>query len=81
MILIDTVVWSLAFRRANPDSSEIVDELAELIKDGQAKIIGPIRQEVLSGYSDSKKFRTLKDRLDAFPNIQIEDQDYLKFYK
>ena len=77
MILIDTPIWSLAFRRANSDSTPIVNELTELIKNGQAKIIGPIRQEILSGYSDHKKFKTLKEKLDAFPNIPIEDQDYI----
>ncbi len=78
MILIDTVIWSLAFRRESNETSPFSRELTELINEGQAKIIGPIRQEVLSGYSDPKKFKALKEKLDAFPNVPIEDNDYLK---
>ncbi|MBF0408778.1 MAG: PIN domain-containing protein [Candidatus Riflebacteria bacterium] len=78
MILIDTPIWSMAFRRSNPLSSSIVDEITELIKDCRAGIIGPIRQEILSGYSDKNKFCILKEKLDAFPNIPIEAKDYIK---
>ena len=77
MILVDTPIWSLALRKPHSSEDPIVKELTELIIDGQAKIIGPIRQEILSGYSDKRKFENLKDKLDAFPNIPIEDFDYI----
>ena len=77
MILVDTPIWSLALRKNHSPEDPIVKELSELITDGQAKIIGPIRQEILSGYSDKKKFDNLKDKLDAFPNIPIEDSDFI----
>jgi len=49
-VLVDTSVWSLALRRREVDEeSEIVRELRELIVEGSAVIIGPIRQELLSG--------------------------------
>ena len=53
MILVDTSVWSLALRRAATQLSEgqvqIKRELAELIREGRAQLIGPVRQELLSG--------------------------------
>jgi len=46
-------------------------------------IIGAIRQEVLSGYSDLNKFETLKTRLSYFENTPMLDEDYItaaRFY-
>jgi len=40
-------------------------------------LLGPIRQEVLSGYSDKKKFEALEEKLKYFENTQITDQDYV----
>jgi hypothetical protein len=50
---VDTPVWSLALRRKpkdlHPDERRRVDALTDLVRDGRAVLIGPIRQEVLSG--------------------------------
>jgi predicted nucleic acid-binding protein len=46
-------------------------------------IIGVIRQEILSGYSDLNKFELLKTKLSYFENTPILDEDYItaaKFY-
>lgn len=50
-VLIDTGVWSLAFRRkkAQPNEQAIVQQLQALILDGNACMMGVIRQEILSG--------------------------------
>ena len=75
-VLVDTCVWSSALqRRDNPDSP-VKRELIRLIEEFQAKIIGPIRQELLSGIPDSKQFEVLKTRLQAFPDIPILSRDY-----
>jgi len=39
-------------------------------------IIGPIRQEILSGYSNLTKFKKLKEKLSYFENTPILDSDY-----
>ena len=39
-------------------------------------MIGPIRQEILSGISDEDKFRELKEALKAFPDFEITIEDY-----
>ena len=76
-VIVDTVIWSMALRRSSPDK-KITFELSTLIHDQRAVLLGPIRQEVLSGYSESSKFQMLKDKLSFFENEPILDQDYLQ---
>ena len=76
-VLVDTCIWSLALRGKSPRDISVSEELAKLIYTEKAKIIGPIRQEVLSGYSDIKQYNKLKDKLMYFPNELILVEDYL----
>ncbi len=69
-VLIDTSVWSLALRRLSP-KPEIANEVRQLIADNRAVIIGPIRQELLSGMSDDGQFQLLKTKLRAFADIPL----------
>lgn len=52
-VLVDTSVWSLALRRKAHDLDTAerlrVEALGELIREGRAKLIGLVRQELLSG--------------------------------
>ncbi len=73
-VLVDTTVWSLALRRNKPGPPELVRELEELILEGRAVIIGPIRQELLSGVRSG--YETLRDHLRAFPDLTLETGDY-----
>jgi hypothetical protein len=75
-ILVDTSVWSLALRRRRPSGHAAAAEVAELIREGRATIIGPIRQELLSGIRDDRQFRALRDRLRAFPDTALVSGDY-----
>jgi hypothetical protein len=77
-VLVDTPVWSYALRKQNADYQQVVSLLENLIKDQRALIIGPIRQEILSGYSDLHKFKILREKLSFFENTPIEDIDYEK---
>ena len=81
-VLIDTSVWSLALRRRKENLSnnedKIVMELIELINESRAVIIGPIRQEILSGISSKKQFNQLKSKLNAFNDFPIISKDYEK---
>ncbi len=76
-VLVDTCIWSLALRGKSPRDISVSEELKRLIYSEKARIIGPIRQEVLSGYSDIKQYNKLKDKLMYFPNELILDEDYL----
>ena len=75
-VLVDTPIWSYALRTRDNEYQYEIDKLESLIKDQRAHIIGPIRQEILSGYSDLRKFRKLKAKLSYFENIPIQDIDY-----
>ena len=74
-VIVDTVIWSLALRRSQP-VEDVSRRLAWLIENQQVALLGPIRQEVLSGYSQRSQFVRLRDRLAQFENEPIEDDDY-----
>ena len=74
--MIDTCIWSFALRRNNDNSIESVQILKNLILDQRVQLIGPIRQEILSGIKSEKQFNTLKSYLSAFPDLPIKTQDY-----
>jgi predicted nucleic acid-binding protein len=75
-ILIDTSVWSLALRRQRSSAAAPALELAELVREGRAAMIGPIRQEILSGVQKEQQYDTLRAYLRAFPDILLEAEDY-----
>ena len=79
-VLADTPVWSLFFRRPkthlSPGEQAIRNELAELIQEQRAQLIGPVRQEVLSGLREEAHFRRLRHSLRAFPDPEITIEDY-----
>ena len=73
-------VWSLALRRKvqdlNAAENATVAELTELIKEGRARIIGLIRQELLSGIKTSLQYEKLRVTLRSFPDEPIDTSDY-----
>ena len=77
-VLVDTSVWSLALRKKTPTENEIkiINELKELIHELRVVIIGPIRQELLSGISDELRFNTLKEKMRSFEDIDILSHEY-----
>ncbi len=75
-VLVDTPIWSYALRSKNIEYQIEIDTLTSLIRDQRALIIGPIRQEILSGYSDQRKFCIIKEKLSYFVNTPILDMDY-----
>ncbi len=75
-VLIDTSVWSLALRRAKPTSVDIVRQLTSLVEQGLVAMIGPIRQELLSGVRHAPQFTKLRDHLRAFPDIRLDHLDH-----
>jgi predicted nucleic acid-binding protein len=78
-VLVDTSIWSLALRRPGAISQEdqaLVHELNELINEVRVGLIGPIRQELLSGISNQAQFEALKDKLRAFEDMPLAQQDY-----
>jgi hypothetical protein len=70
-VLVDTSIWSLALRRkphdVNPAERAAVAELTYLIKEGRARIIGLVRQELLSGIKAASQYEKLRAVLRSFP--------------
>src|SRR5271156_2785821 len=78
--LVDTSVWSFALRRKPADPSDgekaIVAELSELAKEGRARIIGPVRQELLSGIKADAQYGRGGFPLQVFPGEPLQTHDY-----
>jgi predicted nucleic acid-binding protein len=79
-VLVDTSVWSLALRRKAHDlnafEKSTVAELSELIREGRARIIGLIRQELLSGIKSPSQYEKLRATLRAFPDLPVTTADH-----
>lgn len=75
-VLVDTSVWSLALRRRRGRANPSTEELSELVQEGRVAMIGPIRQELLSGIKEESQFRTLRDHLRSFPDLLLDNTDY-----
>ena len=76
-VIVDTVIWSLALRRnALGQNSGITDQLQGLIRNNQVRLLGAIRQEILSGLRTPEQFNRLRDTLRAFPDTALVAEDY-----
>ena len=73
--LVDTSIWSLAFRRKTVSDPRVA-RLTDLINSGQVAIIGPVRQELLSGIRDPAIFSTIRRRMREFPDIPLTEDHY-----
>jgi predicted nucleic acid-binding protein len=76
-VIVDTSIWSLALRRDGQNENEFVQEFRNLIHDHLVQMLGPIRQEILSGIRHESQFNRLKKRLDSFPDVPILTEDYI----
>jgi predicted nucleic acid-binding protein len=76
-VLVDTSVWSEALRRAKKIESDVVREFRCLIQEHRVDIVGPIRQELLSGLREDAQFEKLEKHLAAFPDLPLVLQDYI----
>ena len=76
-VLVDTCIWSQVLRHKNPNL-QLSDRIKDLIKDGRVAIIGPIRQELLSGIPNSNQFDKLKETLSPFEDIPLTTEHFEK---
>lgn len=79
-VLVDTPVWSVAFRRKplsrSDQESFLVQALSELVGKGQAQILGLVRQELLSGIREETQFRRLRNALRVYDDTPLETEDH-----
>ncbi|MCF6228101.1 MAG: PIN domain-containing protein [Planctomycetes bacterium] len=80
MILIDTSVWSLGFRRSSKSLSKsekaCVFKLKECLKNGEAWLLPCIRQEILSGIRSKRDFEWLKHLFSVLPEVPHDKDLY-----
>jgi predicted nucleic acid-binding protein len=77
-ILVDTSIWSLALRKKDKtkEDEDIINFFSDIIRDLRLVIIGPIRQEILSGISDLNRYKELKDKISIFEDYRIQTKEY-----
>lgn len=80
-VLIDTCIWSLVLRRRptaalSAGEQQMIASLSQAIRDGSAAIIGPIRQEILSGVKEPAQFEKLRTALKVFPDESLTSAHY-----
>ena len=79
-VLVDTCVWSLALRRRetdlNDEEARLRADLVDLITNDNVVMIGPVRQELLSGVRDDATFERLRERLRDFDDEPLVTDDF-----
>jgi len=75
-VLVDTSIWSMALRHSEISDGQEVPELMELIKELRVQLIGPVRQEILSGIRNHSQFTKLRDYLRPFPDLELTTRDF-----
>ena len=74
-VLVDTSVWSAVLRRKS-HNAVAYQHLMELVRQKRAHMIGPVRQELLSGLREMPNYERLRDYLRAFPDETLTTEDY-----
>jgi predicted nucleic acid-binding protein len=76
--IIDTSVWSEALRRKKNTVNSYETIVRKIIEnDDEIVLLGIILQEILTGISNEKLFREIKDILDDFVFLDITKNDYI----
>lgn len=74
-VLVDTCVWSQFLRRNRPKNDPLALEVERLIRADGVTMLGPIRQELLSGAQPHDRFAQLKEYLRFYPNLPLDEED------
>jgi hypothetical protein len=74
-VLVDTCVWTQFLRRNRPKTDPLAAEMVRLIRADAVQMLGPIRQELLSGAQPQERFTQLKAYLRFYPNLPLDEED------
>lgn len=69
-VIPDTCIWSESLRKRKGDAA-IIQALKNLLLDERVEIIGPVRQEILSGISARPLFESVKLKLRIFDDLPL----------
>jgi predicted nucleic acid-binding protein len=56
-------------------SDPVAAEVARLVRADAVQMMGPIRQELLSGAQPDERFEQLRDYLRFYPNLPLDETD------
>jgi len=76
-VLVDTCVWSKILRRKSPDKN-LTAILEDLISDARVVLIGPVRQELLSGIASPSQFKKLSEALSPFQDVPLTTEHFVE---
>jgi predicted nucleic acid-binding protein len=78
-LLVDTSVWSLAFRRDRAGTLPEIDALKRVLEAGEAVVTtGLILQELLQGFAGPRDRAKIVDRFGALPLLAPDRQDHIE---
>lgn len=78
-VLVDTSVWSLAFRRDAPPSVPEVAEVKRALEAGDdIYVTGLILQELLQGFTKPKAHRLIIEHFEALPLLIPDREDQIR---
>lgn len=77
-ILVDTSVWSLAFRRDEPAGAPEVLALRRALEGGEVVVTtGLVLQELLQGFAGPRARKDILDRFAALPLLAPDRHDHI----
>lgn len=77
-VLVDTSVWSLAFRKKQPSTEPSVEQLRELISSGHSiYYVGIILTELLQGIRSEIGFNQIEKHFDVLELLELKKEDYV----
>lgn len=75
-MIVDSNVWSEAFRKRTGDPSPELRMLQGLVREGRVQMLGCIRQEVLEGLHRPEVFERIRQSLRALPDREASFLEY-----
>lgn len=76
-VIVDTDVWSEAFRKKSAQPSNYVNELAALIEESRVELLGVVQMEILCSIRDPQFFQRVNEKLSAFPVRSISPEVFV----
>lgn len=76
LVIVDTDVWSEAFRKVKGEASPELKFLRELVVDSRVQMVGCVRQEVLQGMKRAEVFERVREQLRSFPDREVKIDEY-----
>lgn len=78
MVVVDTSVWSLLYRKGGPSNHPKVELLQQLLEQTEdVSITGSILQEILQAFRTNRQFDRVAKFFRPFSLIELEQADYV----